>query len=589
MKKNRIIPGVVSALVLASVIAPQVSFAAENVGTTRNMPTGEQVVNYWTNYKSNAQNKMNYNGVNLAQTGRNIDDANTYKVQPKDDGTNKGELKQEVKDDTLHLINTYRYMTGLSEVKENKDLSDKAQAGAYIGYLNDDINHFPATPEKLKDQKVIEDGKLATSESNLALGYGSSYDSIKAYMDDEDPGNIQKVGHRRWLTNAEAKEVGIGQVGSSNAVYVASDSNMAFNSKEVVVYPANNTISDFIDPTAPFSAHFGRDFQLQSANGITVTVKNTKTGETKTYTSGNGLGFDGSGIGNGSALIFGPELSKEVGTQYRVSISGLKFNGKDYPVVYDVNFISKEQPGSGIDASKPDKPNENEQKPETGKPDNNEQKPDVEKPKEDDKETEKPNENEQKPETGKPNENEQKPKEDENLIEFNSKKNGKIFINVKSLTIQDEKNITNNNTSLDFEILDSNKKQNDSLRQNLVYLIKETTKDEKGNTIASIDLLYDGELVGNVKVKANVVKKPQETDKPKEVEKPTSSIVSKPKVVEENKDKKKEVKKVENKKDEKESKNVESKDKVKTGVAGTGIVAGILASALAGYKISKKK
>lgn len=552
MKKNRIIPGVVSALVLASVIVPQVSFAAENVGTTRNMPTGEQVVNYWNNYKSNAQNKMNYNGLNLAQTGRNIDDANTYKVQPKDDGTNKGELKQEVKDDTLHLINTYRYMAGLNEVKENKDLSDKAQAGAYIGYLNDGISHFPATPEKLKDQKVIEDGKLATSESNLSLGYNSSYDSIKAYMDDEDLENIKKVGHRRWLTNAEAKEIGIGQVGSSNAVYVASDANMAFNSKEVVVYPANNTISDLIDSNAPFSAHFGKDFQLQSANGITVTVKNTKTGKTNTYTSGNGLDFDGGGIGNGSALIFGPELSKEVGTQYRVSISGLKFNGKDYPVAYDVNFISKEQPSSGID---------------TGKP------------KEEDK----------KPEPEKPNENEQKPKEDENLIEFDSKEHGKVFINVKGLTIQDEKNITNNNTSLNFEVLDSNKKQNDSLRQSLVYLIKETTKDEKGNTIASIDLLYDGELVGNVKVKANVVKQPQETDKPKEVEKPSSSIVSKPKVVEENKDKKKEVKKVENKKDEKESKNVESKDKVKTGVAGIGIVAGILASALAGYKISKKK
>lgn len=587
MKKNKIMPGVVSALVLASVIAPQVSFAAENVGTTRNMPTGEQVINYWTNYKSNAQNKMNYNGANLAQTGRNIDDANTYKVSPKDDGTNKGELKQEIKDDTLHVINTYRYMTGLSEVKENKDLSDKAQAGAYIGYLNDSISHFPATPEKLKDQKVIEDGKLATSESNIAIGYGTSYDSIKAYMDDEDSENAKRVGHRRWLTNAEAKEIGIGQVGSSNATYVASDANMAFNSKEVVVYPANNTISSLMDPTAPFSAHFGRDFQLQSANGVTVTVKNTKTGETKTYTNGKGLGFDGGGIGNGSALIFGPELSKEAGTQYRVSISGIKFNGKDYPVAYDVNFISKEQPSNGIDTGKPDKPNENEQKPET------------EKPKEDDKkpETEKPNENEQKPkeEDKKPDENEQKPKEDENLIEFDSKEHGKVFIKVKELHLQDEKNITNNNTSLDFEVLDSNKKQNDSLRQSLVYLIKETTKDEKGNTIASIDLLYDGELVGNVKVKANVVKKPQEADKPKEVEKPkteeqtTGAIVSKPKVVEENKDKKKEVKKVENKKDEKESKNVESKDKVKTGVVGTGIVAGVLASALAGYKISKKK
>ena len=441
MKKNKIMPGVVSALVLASVIAPQVSFAAENVGTTRNMPTGEQVINYWTNYKSNAQNKMNYNGANLAQTGRNIDDANTYKVSPKDDGTNKGELKQEIKDDTLHVINTYRYMTGLSEVKENKDLSDKAQAGAYIGYLNDSISHFPATPEKLKDQKVIEDGKLATSESNIAIGYGTSYDSIKAYMDDEDSENAKRVGHRRWLTNAEAKEIGIGQVGSSNATYVASDANMAFNSKEVVVYPANNTISSLMDPTAPFSAHFGRDFQLQSANGVTVTVKNTKTGETKTYTNGKGLGFDGGGIGNGSALIFGPELSKEVGTQYRVSISGIKFNGKDYPVAYDVNFISKEQPSTGID---------------TGKP-----------------------------ETEKPNENEQKPKEDENLIEFDSKEHGKVFIKVKELHLQDEKNITNNNTSLDFEVLDSNKKQNDSLRQSLVYLIKETTKDEKGNTIAS--------------------------------------------------------------------------------------------------------
>ena len=637
---NKKIMAGAAALVLAGAISPT-AFAAENVGVTTQMPSGEEVVNYWKNYQSKSQDKMDYKGAQLTNSGRQLDDANTYAESPKEDGSYEGKLTDEVKQDTLHVINTYRYMAGLNEVVENKELSDKAQSGAYIGYLNDGISHYPETPEKLTDERIINDGKLATSESNIAIGYNIIYESMQAYMDDEDDSNKEALGHRRWLLNAHAKEVGIGQVGTSNATYVASDNNLVYESGDVVPYPANNTLAEMIHSDAPFSVQFGSNFAIQSADGITVTVKNTKTGETKTYTAGNGLVYNGNSYGNNTSLIFGAELSKEAGTQYRVSISGVKLNGADYPVAYDVNFISTSG-NTTITPSEEDKPS-------------------------DEGETDKPVEEETPSDD---NTNEDKPKEevsDSATVEYENPHDGKLSITTSNVIIGK----ANEEGVRKIEKVDKVVKDaegNEVPNYSVMYFIDNVGEvDEDGMADVDLSVIYGDALAGKIKIRAKVLgaeqekpdkpsdnEKPDDEDKPsddkekpsddkKEENKKPESLTDKPfdtreeaekaaqkalkndpinksykvsqgkdgkfyvqlsPVEEKQEDDKKEDKKNDNNKTvtvkpkKTESKKVEKKEdkkdktsdeKVKTGITGAGIVGGALAAALVGYKATKKR
>ena len=305
----------------------------KEVNITNPTPSEEEVKEYWHNYESKSENKENYNGVELS----NQEDI--YEVKPDLKTKEKGSLKQNIIDDTIHILNTFRYSMGLDPVEEDKELSKKAQAGAFLNYANKEINHNPKTPESFSDEdQIVKDGKLANSESNLAQGY-SIYDSISAYMNDEDIDNNQIIGHRKWLMNPFLKRVGIGQVGNFNNIYVADDSAMSFNNDNIVTYPTKVNFTEFINPIAPFSVNLGRDYKIENIDNVKVVVTD-KNGNTKTYTKDNGLFYSKSSHGNSTALIFGNELSKEKGSEYNIKVIGLKANEKDLPIEYTSKFIS---------------------------------------------------------------------------------------------------------------------------------------------------------------------------------------------------------------------------------------------------------
>lgn len=246
----------------------------KEVNITNPTPSEEEVKEYWHNYESKSESKENYNGVELS----NQEDI--YEVKPDLETKEKGSLKQNIIDDTIHILNTFRYSMGLDPVEEDKELSKKAQAGAFINYANNEISHNPKTPESFSDEdQIVKDAKLANSESNLAQGY-SIYDSISAYMDDEDPDNNNVLGHRKWLMNPFLKRVGIGQVGNFNNIYVADDSAMSFNNDNIVTYPTKINFTEFINPIAPFSVNLGRDYKIENIDNVKVVVTD-KNGNTK--------------------------------------------------------------------------------------------------------------------------------------------------------------------------------------------------------------------------------------------------------------------------------------------------------------------
>ena len=306
----------------------------KEINTTNPTPSEEDVKEYWHNYESKGENKENYNGIELTNQYEDI-----YEVKPNLKTKEKGSLKQSIIDDTIHVLNTFRYSMGLDLVEEDKNLSEKAQAGAFINYANGGISHYPKTPENFTDEdQVVKDGKLANSESNLCEGC-NIYDAVGEYMGDDDPINNQMVGHRKWLMNPFLKRVGIGQVGGFNNIYVADDSAFSFNNDKIVTYPTKVNFTEFINPFTPFSVNLGIDYNVENIDNVKVVVTD-KNGNVKTYTKDNGLFYSNSSHGNSTALVFGNELSKEKGSEYKIKVLNLKANGKELPIEYISKFIS---------------------------------------------------------------------------------------------------------------------------------------------------------------------------------------------------------------------------------------------------------
>ena len=62
------------------------------------------------------------------------------------------------------------------------------------------LDHTPKKPEGMDDQAYTR-GYRGTSSSNLSSG--GLRGSVDSYMDDSDPSNIDRLGHRRWCLNPQ--------------------------------------------------------------------------------------------------------------------------------------------------------------------------------------------------------------------------------------------------------------------------------------------------------------------------------------------------------------------------------------------------
>lgn len=313
----------------------------ETKGLTKTSPSEEKIKSYWLDYKSNADKKKNYKGLDLSSMTftYSFENPDLYEIKPNLENNEEGRIRQSVIDDTIHIINTIRMSTGLGEVYENKDLSVLAQKGAFINHLNDEIDHFPKTPINFNDNDpVIIDGKKANASSNISEGY-NVFNSIKSYMDDEDDTNKQVVGHRKWMLNPNMKEVGVGHVGFFSSTYVASETNTG-NNYEIIAWPSTVAIKEFTHTKAPFSVSFGNDLNADLENAK-VKITDDK-GNTYNYSKDNGLYLSLDSHGNSKAMIFGTDIKKRTNNSFNIEIEGIKVNGSDYPITYNTKFISLE-------------------------------------------------------------------------------------------------------------------------------------------------------------------------------------------------------------------------------------------------------
>jgi hypothetical protein len=249
------------------------------------------------------------------------------------------------RDAALRRLKCYRY---LCEVPyENLILDDEMNklclAGAQLCEKIGRLDHKPANPGLPEaDYKLAFNG---TSKSNLAMGMPTLPRAVDAWMDDSDPSNIERVGHRRWCISPRLLKTGFGRSGKFSAMYSLDQSQKSVPDYDGVAYPARGLMPvQFFNPR--YAWILGLNPQKFRPMDGSVEAKIWEIDDTLAK-MGEPLKMNyckpgSGGFGLPNCLIFRPEkLDMTPGKRYLVEIDGVKrADGRTpAPIRYVVQFF----------------------------------------------------------------------------------------------------------------------------------------------------------------------------------------------------------------------------------------------------------
>jgi hypothetical protein len=167
---------------------------------------------------------------------------------------------------------------------------------------------------------------------------------VRGYIDDSDPSNIDRVGHRAWATNPTMLRTGFGHEKGFTAMWATDTSRPTVPDYTfVAVPPAGHAPGPWFGATWAWSVALNpARFDAPVPERVKVRVE--PVGEDFLPT-GPPLAFDFSNVKSDSVgipylLIFRPvEVSLEPGRRYRVLVEGLAHKGKARDLRYFVEFF----------------------------------------------------------------------------------------------------------------------------------------------------------------------------------------------------------------------------------------------------------
>lgn len=246
-----------------------------------------------------------------------------------------GVLSQETLQSALNITNQIRFIAGLSGmVSLNKEYVKLTQAASYINALNDNLTHSPEKPKGVSES-LYREGYEGASSSNISMGHGSINNSIVfGYMEDGDPENIDRIGHRRWILNPSMGATGFGYAGNYSALYAFDRTNTEAG-ENGVMWPAMTMPTDYFNSYFPWSISF-EDYVPES---VSVSLERLSDGKKWEFSSGKSDGYfniSNAGYGQRGCIIFRPEKIEEYqdGDEFQVTIHGL-----GSPLSYKVSFF----------------------------------------------------------------------------------------------------------------------------------------------------------------------------------------------------------------------------------------------------------
>jgi len=249
-------------------------------------------------------------------------------------------------------LNAYRLICGLPhDVTLDADQNTKCQAAAKLLVKVGHLDHTPTNPGLPDDEFRL--GYIGTSHSNLAGASRARMtmsEAVDGFMDDSDPSNVERVGHRTWCLNPTMLTTGFGRSGGFAAMWSMDERRVDKFDWQVIAYPpAGYMPSDYLEDGVAWTASINpRHFTLPPES-FDVTVRplddNLIPGEPLEIENRH---LNDKGYGLPNALIFRPRgLDKTSGRRYWVEIGGVTQYKQPVPVHYMVEFVDLEPKAAG--------------------------------------------------------------------------------------------------------------------------------------------------------------------------------------------------------------------------------------------------
>ncbi len=263
-----------------------------------------------------------------------------------------GKIVRESLEAALKYTMLYRFLSGLpfQNMVIDPQGCDLSQHGAVVVAKLGHLTHQPEKPPDM-DDSFYKLAYAGCGHSNLHQGQSNLFDAIDGFMDDSDPTNIMKVGHRMWLISPGYQQTGFGAANGFVAMYVGDNGvnvpNLNFYSYPGEGYYPRSLLHD----TAAWSVNLiSIRAKVPPVNDLAINVvpldEHFVAGEPSVAKIVNVLGSETS---NWHTIIFQPQIPSLTSGRYLVEISGLRTpTGIALPFSYLVHL--KDMPPPDEDA-----------------------------------------------------------------------------------------------------------------------------------------------------------------------------------------------------------------------------------------------
>ena len=200
--------------------------------------------------------------------------------------------------------------------------------------LNDKIAHRGQSQPENMSKSLYDSGVKGCEKSNIGYMYNNLPYSLLGWVSDDDSGNFESLGHRRWVLNPTMKNTGFGLVDDYSAMY-SFDEKCPENKEKNVAWPCQNMPIEFFNNNFPWSLSTNKVLKKK----VKVTITNKKTNKITKFDkiTPNKFSVDNNLYGQAGCVIFRPNFKYTEGDSFRVDV-----DCTDFSVSYDVNFFNIE-------------------------------------------------------------------------------------------------------------------------------------------------------------------------------------------------------------------------------------------------------
>ncbi len=243
---------------------------------------------------------------------------------------------QERREEALRLLMGYRFLCGVpyADLQLDRGYIAHAVAAARIMDALGELTHNPKNPGWPGD--AYQFAAKGCGSSNISSST-SPPDSVKLFMGDSDPGNIDRLGHRRWCLNPAMQRTGFGSYGGYTAMWSFDSSRAEVPDYDFVAFPPQGLMpkSMFVKDWAWSVSLNPKKYTSPAKEPVKVSVTpvqlDTRSGVLQKGPQALAINYfnvETSGFGIPNCIIFRPaDIIIAPNALYAVQIAGLQDAG----------------------------------------------------------------------------------------------------------------------------------------------------------------------------------------------------------------------------------------------------------------------